>query len=279
MDRIKASKRLTPIPIFELFEMIARNIFPEVKGESIYIPAGRAGLLESYDTVASALISLSPVAPIRGISMPPLPGMASQFYDIMLRLRGEDGPFKDVAESFKDLFAGDILLSQVPEPKGKTKIVYKFSSDDKEHIIDVIHSASMIKELAPLYLIIREVVEPSSFLIIEEPEAHLHPAAQCKLVNIIANLVNGGVYVLFTTHSDLLLRKVLHLVSPLGKEKGIITPENLAVYFLKEEKGGSIIERVEIPKYGILEKLPTFDEVIKELYDEEMLLFKKQMEE
>lgn len=212
--------------------------------------------------------------------MPPLPGMASQFYDIMLRLRGEKGPFEDISESFKELLGGDILLSHLPEPKGKTKMMYKFSYDDKECLIDVIHSASMIKEIAPLYLIIREIVRPSSFLIIEEPEAHLHPAAQCKLVSILIRLVNSGVYVIFTTHSDLLLRKVLHSVRPITKEKEYIRSEDLAVYLLKEEREGSVSERIEIPKHGILEKLPTFDDIIKELYEEELsIAFREQTEE
>lgn len=274
IQKIRISKR-TPVPsIINLLESIKGYLFRDQVTTCIYIPAGRAGLLESYDTVASALISLSPVAPIRGISMPPLPGMASQFYDIMLQLRGESGPLEKIAESFKDLFSGDVVLKSMPEPKGKVRITYEFRLGEKESTMDIIHAASMIKELAPLYLIIRELVRPGSFLIIEEPESHLHPGAQCKLVSIVAELINKNVNVILTTHSDIMLRKVSHLIGKykLDKNMDSLDPEKIAIYLLKEADKGSITEKLEIPEAGLLEEIPTFDEVIKELYDEEISL-------
>jgi len=249
---------------------------PSTPDTVFYVPAGRAGLLESYDTVVSALVSLSPVAPIRGISMPPLPGMASQFYNTIMELRGKKGPLSTSARKFTELLGGEIELTRLREPVGKAMISYVFRSNRKKRSVDIIHAASMIKELTPLYLIIRELVSPEDFLIIEEPESHLHPGAQLQLVEIFADLVNQGVKIIMTTHSDLILRKVSQLTGRYRlkeSRKGVsLDVKNVAIYWLKEERKGSVSRQIHIGKYGSLEEIPSFDEAIKELYQEEVSL-------
>ena len=47
----------------------------------------------------------------------------------------------------------------------------------------------MVSELAPLVLFLRGIIQPNDTLIIEEPEAHLHPAAQTKVALTLARLV------------------------------------------------------------------------------------------
>jgi hypothetical protein len=61
-------------------------------------------------------------------------------------------------------------------------------------------------EASPLVVIAQWLLGNDSnhrpqFLHIEEPETHLHPAAQVAMVNILAYLVNNGIKVLVTTHS------------------------------------------------------------------------------
>jgi len=61
-------------------------------------------------------------------------------------------------------------------------------------------ASSMVKELAPLYLCLRYLVEPDELLIIDEPEMNLHPAAQVQIIEFLAMLVQAGLKVLITTH-------------------------------------------------------------------------------
>jgi len=56
--------------------------------------------------------------------------------------------------------------------------------------------SSMVKELAPLVLCLRYLVEPYELLIIDEPEMNLHPAAQVEIAEFLAMLVNAGLHVL-----------------------------------------------------------------------------------
>ena len=72
-------------------------------------------------------------------------------------------------------------------------------------------TSSMVSELAPLVLYLRGLVRPGDTLIIEEPEAHLHPGAQADMAVILARLVRAGVRVIITTHSDWLLQEISNL--------------------------------------------------------------------
>jgi predicted ATPase len=154
------------------------------------------------------------------------------------------------------------------------KITYRpFSKNERSEAIDVIHAGSMVKELAGLYLAIREKIVAGTQLIVEEPEAHLHPSAQKKLARILMKLATMGVVITITTHSDIILREVAHLVGRYHEQpKDVLPAEKVKVILLKESEGGSISEELKIPPSGILEGLPTFDEVIVELYEEEIKL-------
>ncbi|MCX8204993.1 MAG: AAA family ATPase [Candidatus Nezhaarchaeota archaeon] len=242
-----------------------------------YIPAGRAGLLEGYEVVSSALIRLAPSAPLRGISMPPMPGMASEFYYTMLQLEGRDGPFAKMADLFKELIGGDIVFEKLKAPEGKSKMVYTFKFNDREGSVDLIHAASMVKELAPIYLVVKELADKGFLLIVEEPESHLHPGAQVKLMEIFVKLVNEGLNIVMTTHSDILLRKLAHLIlsGSIGTWARLsLNPKDVCIYLLKPGEGGYVTQEV-----NVCEEVPTFDEVIKQLYEEERELYLALQEE
>ena len=133
----------------------------------------------------------------------------------------------------------------------------------------------MIKELGPLYLFISEVLKEKDIFIVEEPESHLHPAAQrFFIMQIIVGLVEQGVYSLFTTHSDILIRTLAHSVYGSSLQKNIkrLSIDKLAIYLVKDGSKGTITKNVKISTKGTLDSLPSFDEVIEELYDEEMCL-------
>lgn len=261
------------------FDASIRRIHPL----TYYIPAGRAGLIESYDTVVEALFLHVAGTPNVGLSISPLPGMAAEFYGVLRSLSGEKGPLsKIVTSAFTDLIGGDIKLRGVKLRKDqravRTKMTYLFSVGEKRSTIDLVHAASMIKELAPIYLIVQELVNPGQFLIIEEPESHLHPGAQSAFAKILALLVKSNVNVFLTTHSPIILRKLSHFVrNKTKKSEELIASSDAAIYWIKDGRSGSTSHLLEISKYGTLDEIPTFDEVVNELYDEEMSLQKDRL--
>ena len=60
---------------------------------------------------------------------------------------------------------------------------------------------------------LRYYVSPGDLLIIDEPEAHLHPSRQVDLINEIAGWVRAGIRVILTTHSDWVLEALSNLVA------------------------------------------------------------------
>ena len=89
-----------------------------------------------------------------------------------------------------------------------------------------------------------------SVVAIEEPEAHLDPAAQARLVGVIVRqVVEDGKQVVFTTHSDHLLYPLLAYVKKEGcpLECGDVSMH----YFEADETGGPAgAERLDINEHG-----------------------------
>ena len=99
----------------------------------------------------------------------------------------------------------------------------------------------------------------------EEPEAHLHSSLQIDIAKVISYLVNKGAFIQVTTHSDLFLTQINHLVrldKILKKDKklyesilkkiGISKLYTLsghlvnAYLFKKEKTGMTIIEKQDL---------------------------------
>ena len=95
----------------------------------------------------------------------------------------------------------------------------------------------MVSELAPLVLLLRSGIKPGDTLIIEEPEAHLHPGAQTDIAITLARLVRAGVRVIVTTHSDWLLEQIGNLILEGELEKQVGETEVPPVFLHKEQVG------------------------------------------
>ncbi len=88
--------------------------------------------------------------------------------------------------------------------------------------------------------------KPGALLLIENPEAHLHPRGQSKLAELIALVAQSGVQVVVETHSDHLFNGILKAVAQNKIEK-----ENVKVHFLElDESNVSIHTEINFSKNG-----------------------------
>lgn len=70
------------------------------------------------------------------------------------------------------------------------------------------------------------VAKPETILIVENPEAHLHPKAQSMVGEFLARVAAGGVQVFVETHSEHVLNGVRRMV-----KQAIITPDTVRLFF------------------------------------------------
>ena len=138
----------------------------------------------------------------------------------------------------------------------------------------------MILEIAPLVLFLTGVIHVGDTLIIEEPEAHLHPAAQTQVAKMLARLVRAGVRVLITTHSDWLLKQIGILIregeleKQLGKQPSDSTlpsslhPSEVGVWLFRQNgtDQGSTIQEIQFDRSEGVEP-EEYSDVAEELYN------------
>ena len=106
-------------------------------------------------------------------------------------------------------------------------------------------------------------VPEGSILILEQPEAHLHPKAQADLVDVFIDVVkNRNIQIILETHSEHLLRRLQRRIA---EEE--IPATDTALYFCQVNHGTSEIERLDMDEYGNITNWPQdfFGDVTGEL--------------
>ncbi len=108
-------------------------------------------------------------------------------------------------------------------------------------------------------------------IIIENPEAHLHPAAQVELGLMMAKVVRNGVQVVLESHSDHILNSLR-----LARKTGVLREKDINLIFTQRDlvsgTGISFIDEIKIKDSGKLTKRPeyffdTWDDVLTKLID------------
>lgn len=154
-----------------------------------------------------------------------------------------------------NLLEQDILKGKIDFESSEIRkeLLFKTSNQMKLEMPIV---SSMVKELAPLVLCLRYLVEPDEWLIIDEPEMNLHPSAQVEMIEFLAMLVQAGLNVLITTHSPYIVDHLSNLMraAKLDDQKAIrerfylenieafIPQEKVGVYLFEEKTAKNILD-------------------------------------
>ena len=187
----------------------------------------------------------------------------------------------EVLDDFADIIGGEYTITQDGQlhyvPKG-TRLR-----------LTMVESSSAVRSLVDIGFYLRHVAQKGDLLMVDEPELSLHPANQRRIARLFARLVNLGVKVFITTHSDYIVKELNTLImlnhdkphlKRIAEENGyqqseLIRSDQVKVYMAQEalvpleagqkrrRKGVTLVEADVDPALGI--EAPSFDETIDEM--------------
>lgn len=180
-------------------------------------------------------------------------GLFKSFIDGMRSLdEANEMPETSAAESvalFRSLMEGEVQ-------KNGDRYIYVTHGDE----LPIAAAASSVREMAPLQLILNKRDISKTVMLIEEPEAHLHPLKQRKIADAIVAMAQGGANMQITTHSDYFLRRLndlirLHFIARKMSEQEftsfckennlkdqlMLDPSLLSAYFLERRSDGQSV--------------------------------------
>lgn len=108
-------------------------------------------------------------------------------------------------------------------------------------------ASSSIKSMFLIDLYINCIAKKGGLLIIDEPELNLHPNNQRRMAILLAKLINSGVKVLITTHSDYLVRELNNriMMKQLSQEA---RNDIMREYKISEDE---LLDILDVKAYGI----------------------------
>ena len=136
-------------------------------------------------------------------------------------------------------------------------------------------SSSAIKTLAPLVFYLRHSAGQFNLLFVDEPELNLHPKNQILLAKIFVKMINAGLRLVISTHSDYIIREINNMIMVDGLNKAgdkiftnkgydeslCLSQDKFAPYlFEKNPKGKVNVTPLEVDRYGF--NMPSIDEAI-----------------
>lgn len=255
-----------------LLEVQAQGFLQDFPGRSFYLPAARSGFLQSHRALASAVVSRAPLVGIEDMHVAKFSGVIGDFIAQLLSLastsRGEFSRQADLLEN--SVVDGRIGVSE--QKTGYPDLWYGFH----RLRLPLWRSSSMVSELAPVVLYLRHIVRDGDLLLIEEPESHLHPRSQILLAHVIGELVDHGLNILLTTHSDFFLSAIHNklLASEVhGTPDSRLTMKATRAFICNSSRHGqgTRTQRLRLePQSGISDE--DFGKVAEQLYSETIKL-------
>ena len=243
----------------------------------IYLPAARTGFMLTKDIINKVgrqnTFNISTEKEIITPFIRPI----NQFLDVMTDLTVEYTGNKELLQLSYDiekkLAAGTVEISNMPNKE------VQYVPDGCESGIPLRLTSAVVTELSPLILILKHKREIDG-LCYEEPEMCLHPQLQHKMGKVIGRIVNSGIEMIVTTHSDIILQHINNMIKlsdrkdkdeicqKLGyNSKDLLTANCVRVYqFETRIKEKTEVKELVCGDDGFV--IPTFNNALSMIMDE-----------
>ncbi len=134
------------------------------------------------------------------------------------------------------------------------KLNYKFERENNlpTEEMSAVNTGFGISYLLPILVGILSA-KPGALILIENPEAHVHPKGQSVLMELVARAVKAGIQIIIETHSDHIINGAL-----VNVKRGILSDDSIKVYFFNrdEERHVAQSHKLQITPSGQIKRPP-----------------------
>ena len=248
------ASRLSPNLYENLKLAILRHAVGNIPSNSRYFPAARSGILQAHRLIAPNIVRDAPYAGIENTRVPRLSGVVSDLVSSIIDMHPTRGAHHGTGMQIESDILGGHMRLKYADPATIPEIAYDRSEAD----VPIHRASSTISELAPFTLHLKHRVDGHGMLIIEEPEAHLHPRNQSRLAGHIVKLVRDGANIVITTHSSTLFESISQYLrasrmepegrkNAFGRDDLYLAEDEVAPHLFKTGDGdGSVVERINM---------------------------------
>ena len=252
----------------------------EKKETPLYLPASRTGFILARREIFNKSLDVTYS----------LPDEDSEFQETLTAPYIQFLKFLNNLNDSKEINGGDRgtlikflennIVNGNVRVKNKGKVI-RYTPDDMNGIeLPMSITSSVVTEISPFLLMLNTKVL-FRLLIIEEPEAHLHPALQKKIAQLLIKFVHNGIPIWITTHSDTILQHFNNMIKLNNRLKqdrdkllkqynytknDLLSPDEINLYQFTREDTHTTIKSLESEKYGFV--VPSFNKAIDELMQE-----------
>jgi predicted ATP-dependent endonuclease of OLD family len=239
-------------------------------GSLYFLPASRSGIYNGMNSLGSFIAELSRNKAMltrkiefQGVSEP-----ISDYYLMVTNIRlRESEILAPVYKGIEEKILGG-LISYKPNRNALT-----YRPNNVDYDFEMTGVSSMVSEISSIVALLKYIIfsEPSirrarnvvnkAVVFIEEPEAHLHPENQCKLVEMLAELYKYGIKLIMSSHSNYIFNKLNNLV--LSKK---ISQEKYSPIVLINTPEGSVSHYSHIDELGADDE--NFVDISQKLFEE-----------
>ncbi|WP_315824095.1 AAA family ATPase [Paraflavitalea speifideaquila] len=164
--------------------------------------------------------------------------------EFALSIRKQERDFESKIDYyFKKIFNKTFRFVAIPG----TSSFYLRTQNDKRFTVDLVNEGFGVNQA--VYMLINLLKKSTSLAFIEEPEIHLHPSAQNKLVDVFTEIAQKEEKQIFlTTHSENIVSGFLRKIA-----NGELKTDDVQFYLAKSEEGETTIVPQTINEKGQIE--------------------------